>query len=269
MDALTGNDPAGSPVAANARTTENGVVTPLTEGVWKTATSWTYRHTFVDPVNGQIAAFGSIAEGETPAMLGLRLKVVGRKVVESELLVTRKGDFRCSNRNGRRSRNRCSRPSCRGAPFHTRELAAIPKRYFDAIAQGKPELIDVHPDAVRVENGFQTTSSVNRSNPSLSNPSISEGLHRFVYMQRIRQLRTPIIDTTHGLVLAIGAVDMPKMDKTIMVRGKPVEITSAGHNLPRTLLVFELFKVENGLVMDIEAVMRNGELGADMGWPSP
>src|SRR6185295_8942375 len=59
MDALTANDPAGSPVSASARTTENGVVTPLTQGVWKTATAWSYRHTFVDPVSGQIGAFGA------------------------------------------------------------------------------------------------------------------------------------------------------------------------------------------------------------------
>jgi hypothetical protein len=262
MDALTANDPAGSPVAANARTTENGVDTPLSQGIWKTATSWTYRHTFVDPVSGQIGAFGAVKEGETPAMLSLRLKVENRKVVESELLVARKGDFGLFEPAWSVEAKPVFKQVVPAERRATRaELEQIPTRYFSAIMQGKPSLIDVHPDAVRVENGFQTTM-----NPNRPTPSISEGLHRFIYMQKVRQLRTPIIDTTHGVVLAIAAVDMPKMDKTIMIRGKPHAITSERHTLPRTLFLFELFKVENGVLTSVEAVMRNAPLGGDMGW---
>jgi hypothetical protein len=263
MDALTANDPSGIPLAANARSTENGVDTPLTKGVWTTATAWTYRHTFVDPVSGQIGAFGCIKESaDLDAMLAIRLKVVNLKITESELLVTRKGDFSLYEPGWAAEPKQMFKAIVPENLRSTRaELAAIPMKYFSAIMAGDPELVPVHPDAVRVENGSQTTSS-----PQRAAPSISEGLRRLVYMQGVRQVRTPIIDATRGLVLAIVAFDMPKMDKTITVRGKPFQITSEGHNLPRTLELYELFKVEDGLITGIEAVMRNAPLGADMGW---
>jgi hypothetical protein len=263
MDALTANDPSGIPLAVNVRSTENGVDTPLTKGIWTTATAWTYRHTFVDPVSGQIGAFGTVRESaDSDAMLAIRLKVVDLKITESELLVTRKGDFSLYEPRWAAEPKPLFKAIVPEGRRSTRaELAAIPMKYFSAIMSGDPELVPVHPDAVRVENGSQTTSS-----PERAAPSISEGLRRLVYMQGVRQVRTPIIDTTHGLVLAIVAFDMPKMDKTITVRGKPLQITSEGHNLPRTLELYELFKVEGGLVTGIEAVMRNASLGADMGW---
>lgn len=263
MDALTANDPSTADLAAKVRATENGVVTPVGDGVWKTASSWSYRHTFVDLVSGQIGVMGSIREGaDKEAMLAIRLKVVGRKVTESELLVTRKGDFALFDPRWTAE----PKPVFKAivAPGHrsTRaQLAQVPKHYFDAIAAGDPSLVDVHPDAVRVENGYQTTS-----NPARGSASVSEGLRRLVYMQKARQLRTPVIDVERGLVWAIVAVDMPKMDKTITVRGKPVEVTSAGHGLPRSLVLYELFKVEDGHVTAVEAVMRNAPLGADLGW---
>jgi hypothetical protein len=85
-------------------------------------------------------------------------------------------------------------------------------------------------------------------------------------MQHARALRVPVIDEERGLAYAIVAIDMPLMNQTISVRGRPIEITAERHHLPRTLLLFELFKVESGRVTAIEAVMRNAALGADMGW---
>ena len=58
LDSLTANDPSGAPMASTLRATENGVVTPPGEGVWKTANAWNYRHTFVDPTTGGIGVFG-------------------------------------------------------------------------------------------------------------------------------------------------------------------------------------------------------------------
>lgn len=269
MDALTANDPAGAPVAANARTTENGVVTPLTAGLWKTASAWTYRHTIVDTTTGQIGVIGSVFEGAapnaTPAMIGMRLKVVGRKVVESEILVSRKGDFSLFVPDWAAEPKPLFKQIVPVERRATRaQLADIPRRYFKAIAEGKPDLLEVDPDAVRVENGYQTTS-----NPKRPSQTISEGLRRLVYMQGTRLMRTPVIDESRGLVFAILVSDMPNMDKTITVRGKAVEITSQGHRLPRSMFVFELFKVEDGMLTGVEAVLRDAPLGADQGWPAP
>jgi hypothetical protein len=137
MDSLSANDPAGAPLAAHVRSTENGQPTELTAGIWASARGWRYRHTFVDPVSGNIGAFGVVTEGA---------------------------------------------------------------------------------------------------------------------------------DQDHGLVFAIVAVDMPERTRTLTIRGAPVEINPQRQHLPRTLLLFELFKVEDGQIREVEAMMRNLPLGAEIGW---
>jgi hypothetical protein len=264
MDSMSANDPSGAPLAAHVRSTENGQPTELSAGIWASAHGWRYRHTFVDPVSGSIGALGVVSEGtDQDAMVGLRLKVESRKIVESELLVTRKGDFSLFQPRATiepRAVFNDSIPKDRRA---TRaELAEIPRHYFDAIRDGNPDLVPVHPDANRVENGVQTTNNADFG----ASASIHEGLRRLIYMQTARALRVPVIDADNGLALAIVAVDMPQMTRTLLIRGKAVEINPERQHLPRTLFLFELFKVEDGQIREIEAVMRNMTLGADMGW---
>jgi hypothetical protein len=263
MDSLSANDPAGAPLAKGARTTENGAPTPLTQGLWSTARAWRYRHTFADPMTGEIGAFGVVSEGpDKDAMTALRLKVVGRKIVESELLVARAGDFALFKPDWTSE----AKPIFTSyIPRDLRDsraaLGDIPRRYFAAIRHGDPGLVPVHPDANRFENGVQTTNA-----QGFLSSSTREGLRRLVYMQSCRGLRVPVIDPTRGLVLAVVAIDMPVMTKTLSVRGRTVEINPERQHLPRTLFLFELFKVEGGQIRAIEAVMRNMPLGADMGW---
>jgi len=264
MDSLTGNDPDGAPFASGVRSTENGIETPFTQGLWMSARGWLYRHTFVDTVTGEIGAFGSIREtGERDAMIALRLKVVAGQIAESELLVAREGDFPLFTPRAVIE----PRPAFTSfAPIDRRldraKLAAIPDRYFQAIVHGDPGRVGVHPDANRFENGVQTTNS-----PLLRAPSAAEGLRRLVYMQHYRDLRVPVIDPARGLVLAIVAFDMPELTRTLRVRGRPIEITPERQRLPRTMVMFELFKLEGERIRSIEAVMRNMAMGAALGWP--
>jgi hypothetical protein len=265
MDSLAANDPSGVPFANHVRSTENGQPTELTAGLWASARGWRYRHTFVDPVSGSIGALGVVSEGtDQDAMLGLRLKVESHKIVESELLVTRKGDFSLFQpRAATEPRAVFNDPIAKQRRATRAELAEIPRHYFDAIREGNPDLVPVHPDANRVENGVQTTNNADFG----ASTSLHEGLRRLIYMHTARALRVPVIDPDNGLALAIVAVDMPEMTRTLLIRGKPVEINPERQHLPRTLFLFELFKVEDGQIREIEAVMRNMTLGADMGWP--
>ncbi len=265
MDSLSANDPAGAPFDQNLRSTENGVLTPVRAGIWASARGWTYRHTVVDPLAGEIGAFGSIREDGTDALIAVRLKVVDRRITESELLVARKGDFALFD----------PAYAVEPAPIFTAfvpperrasraELAAIPHRYFEAIMKGDPTLVAVHPDANRVEDGVATTN-----NPALNFPSLAESLSRLIYMQHVRQMRIPVVDPARGLVWMVAVVDMPEMTRTLTIRGRPVEINPQKQHLPRTLFLCELFKVEDGRIRQIEAVMRNMPLGADVGWSAP
>ncbi|WP_188054164.1 hypothetical protein [Sphingosinithalassobacter sp. CS137] len=268
LDALSANDPASVPFAASLKATENGVAVPPGEGVWSTATAWPYRHTMVDPTTGEIVVLGVVNEGrETEgeprdAFLVVRLKVAGRQIIESELMVAREGDFPLFRPRAFNIPDPLFRAFVPAERQSTREeLEAIARGYFDGIIFGDPGRTVLHPDCNRFENGYQTTN-----NPDRLSMSCAEGLRRLRYMHSYRDVRIPVVDTDRGLVLAITAFDMPDVERTLTIRGRPHQITRERQRLPRTLFLYELFKVIDGRIVLIEAMMRNMPYGADMGW---
>ncbi|RYY26639.1 MAG: hypothetical protein EOP62_09340 [Sphingomonadales bacterium] len=269
LDGLAANDISTVPFAPGVKATENGVVSAPGEGIWKTAQMWLYRHTNVDPVTGEIVVLGSVSEGDGPdkkpldALTVVRLKVASRKIVESELLVVRPGEFALFGPRTFTDPHPLFGAQVPVAKRSTRkELAAIGRGYFDALIQGNPKRVAFHPDCNRWENGIQTTN-----NPVRRSSSCAEGMRRFPYMHSYRDVRIPIIDQERGLVLAITAFDMPLQTRTIQLRkNKSFEVTPERNRLPRTLFLYELFKIEGGRIRYIEAMMRNMPLGADLGW---
>ena len=85
LAALVARDPAKAPVAANVRFTEDAKDAKLGEGLWKTATGLgTYRQDFIDPRLGVAGTHVVVMEGDKPALVAVRLKVVGGKMVAVE-----------------------------------------------------------------------------------------------------------------------------------------------------------------------------------------
>jgi hypothetical protein len=263
LDALSANDPTAAHLSPAVKATENGVAMRPGDGVWQSATGWTYRHTFVDPGTGGIGVFGIVSEGpDKSAAVTIRLKVTNDLVTESELLVTRPGEFALFNPAITDARAVFSDYVPAGQQSSRDQLKAIARSYFTGITKADPSKVPFSPDCNRVENGVQTTNS----GPRLS-ASCAEGLKHFAYMQSFRQLRFPVVDVQRGLVWGVLAFDLPAMTKTVTIRGKPYEITPERQHLPRTLFLYELFKIEGGRIRAIEAWMRNMPIGSDMGWP--
>ncbi len=261
MDALSDNHTASAPISTSFRRTENGVDAPIGSGIWTTAEAWSYRHTFVDSLTGGIGIFGIVRETSgADAILAIRLKADGKTVSESEALVVREGEFPLFKTDMTVPREAFyryvppSRQSSRDA------LIAIAKGYFTGLSTGDPSGLDFHPDCNRRENGYQTTNNPPRMALSCAD------LYPFVYMQSFRTPDFPIVDVDRGLVLGITAFDMPEMTETVMIRGKPFNITPERQRLPRSLFLYELFKVDNGQIVAIEAFLMNTEYGQKMGW---
>lgn len=262
MDALTANDAGSLPFATTVRSTENGVAMVPGKGIWTTATAWQYRHSFVDQHNGAIGVYGIVTEGTSrKAFVTIRLKVVGRRIAESEMLVAHEGDFSLFNPVETEAKPIFGEFVPADRQSSREQLMAIAHSYFDGITRGDASAVPFHPDCNRVENGFQTTNS-----PPRITASCSEGLQRFSYMHSYRELRFPVVDPARGLVWAITAFDLPLDRRTVTIRGKPFEITPERQHLPRTLFLYELFKIEGGRIRAIEAQMRDAPLGTSMGW---
>lgn len=261
LDALVRHDSSKLPVAANLRVTENGQEVKFGDGIWKTAESFSYRQSFVDPFTGQAGFFGVVTEAATgEAIFALRLKIVNHRITEAETLVARKGAHPIFAPEALLtpkavwddivpSDERSSRPS----------MIEATDKYFEGIQTHKPEMIPFHPSCNRTENGVQTTN-----NPPRMPYDCRDSIAGLTYISRVRDRRYPIVDQEHGLVFAIVQFDIPGN----LASDPPTAEKQLQQQLrqPRSLLLFELFKIESGRIREIEAFMTNEQYGAPSAW---
>ena len=234
LDALVQNDPSNLPVSNNVRFTENGNEIKLGEGLWQTATGITYREYFVDPTAGQVLYFGVVDESGKLANLAVRLKVSGQKIDEIETIVCRKGQSSVASPESLITPNPIYDeivPETERTPGH--EMIAIANSYFDGLEQHNGENVPIDPLCNRVENGVQTTN--NPINKMFGMDTASQ-MKMFTYIGQVRDRRIMITDEERGLVGGIVIFDCPET---------------------RSILLGEVFKVVNGNIRQIEALMVN------------
>ncbi|NIQ97146.1 MAG: hypothetical protein GWN87_25420, partial [Desulfuromonadales bacterium] len=80
----------------------------------------------------------------------------------------------------------------------------------------------------------------------------------------VEQRRFPVVDEERGVVAAIVMFQIPEAD---IERERDGE-TVVRHYDPRSLYLFEAFKIRDGRVQQIEATMRDLEYGLTLDWPA-
>jgi hypothetical protein len=256
VEALAARDFSRLPLAAEVKFTENGRVLDLGEGFWKTAGApLRYRDYVLDPEGGGAAVLTALREYEGIAQLAVRLKIADRRIVEIETIVARVGDQRWF---APQNLERLSGIFGEAVPAAQRSsraaLVAAADAYFTAIeTEGTLEFVQAPfgPGVKRFENGLQTTNVTD--NPLLERhtwpPELQ--LERAAYKGTIvTDRRYPVVDLERGSVLAVA---------TFRREG---EHTS-------TLLLAEIFKVTEGKIREIRAVILNLPNGAGTGWTAP
>ena len=272
LAALVAHDPSRLPLAKMVKFTENGQRLDLGDGLWNTASAQgSYKLYVADPQAGQVGFFGTIRENGTPAILALRLKVENRQIFEIEMLVAR-------DATGAQNLEKLGSPHpvfLEAVPPSERasreELIKIANMYFTGLERNDGK--GVYPftdDCNRIENGKQTTN-----NPSESawpsdidalgcKAQFETGFFRFV--TRIRDRRFMVVDQERGLVFAFVFFDHAGNILTVKLSdGNTIPI---GVTRPFTWEIAELFKVENGLIRQIEAVLGEAPYGMNSGWSS-
>jgi hypothetical protein len=249
LEAMLAHNPAALRVSPDLKATENGKLLKLGDGLWKTAKGIPFRQAFADPPTGQAGFFGVVAEesGER-ALFVLRLRVRRRDIREVETLVARKGAHNLFNPEALTAPNPIFDATVADPDRTAREgLIGVANSYFDGIEAHQASGIPFHPDCNRRENGVLVTNTAPRwMSCAASIPAVS-------YISKVRSRRFPIVDEARGLVLAAVHFDIPA--------GPP-----APGNGPRSVLLYELFKIESGRIRDIEAFLMNAPLGASNGW---
>jgi hypothetical protein len=285
LDAVTAHDPKMAPLAPNVKFTENGQKLIIPDGLWNSMAGKGAYRLFVDDPQAQSVAFiGTIQEeGRTPSepipgVIALRLKLKNRQITEAETFVVRNKDA-------------ADRLNKLGAPNHL-FLEAIPEdqrmsradliktanMYFSGMQQNDGK--GVYPftdDCNRIENGMQATNAPLKEGQTKPDPATASnysaswnckeqfqsGLLHFV--TRIRDRRYVAVDRERGLVFAFTFFDH-SAGKTRHFETPSGRSVVAGPTQPWTWEIAEMFKLENGKIRQIEAVLDRSPYGMLSGW---
>jgi hypothetical protein len=263
--AVAAHDPAKLPHTANVRYSENNVEMPLGEGLWQTSDGWgSYKVYVADPQAGEVGFLAVANEDGNLSCFAGRLKVAGQKVSEIEIVAARP--------------ERPSPPSANGIPvggpqnLHDKplfnedvpadqrvsrqELIRLANGYFDTIQLNTGKIYtNFDPDCQRMENGSVTANNPNATNPVAKmgcQAQLETGLLKIVTRARDRRF---VVDEQHQLVYVAtffdhnGTVRQNKLvDGSVRTIGMPFD-------RPYSFLIFELFRVKDDKIRQIEAVL--------------
>jgi hypothetical protein len=270
-EALAAHDPGRLPTAAQVKFTENLV--PLKfgkEGLWRTANG---RRDFniyaADPARGDVVWIGIVKENDTPKMLAVRLKVMGRRITEAETVVGRVGLAAADTVPGPRPDFARVEPA---ATRSTREkLIAIASSNWDAMENGDGSLAPYAQDCERYDNGRKTTNGPSPGPGAAAPPSdpaakatgeigdlgcfgqMNSG--RFKNGNHVRPRRVWAVDREHGLVVGLYTPNVPGTARQLTLRNGQVLKMGPDEMIPFTIVQTEMFKIVDGQISRVEVVL--------------
>ena len=266
MAAVAAHDPSKLPHSANARYSENNVEMPLGEGLWQTSDGWgSYKVYIDDPQAGQVGFLGVANEDTHLSVFAARLKVVNQKVTEIEVLVARPDRPGPASGSGNLTggpENLNDKPLfSEDEPADQRvsrdKLIALANGYFDTIQLNTGKIYTTFdPDCQRMENGSITANNPNpNANPVARmgcQAQLETGMLKMVTRCRDRRY---VVDEQRQMVFAATFFDHNgTVRKNTLVDGT-VRTIGPPFDRPYTFLIFELFKIKNGKIRQIEAVL--------------
>lgn len=265
LTALAAHDARSLPLAKNARYTENGQQMGFDNGLWQTMSKvGAYRHMFADPASGQFGVFATMDENGHGLVLGMRVKLELGLIAEVELVTYRTGAGPAWNDAGYGNLEKMGRPKpVWNAPstkhLSRQELAQAANYYFEGIQNDNGKgYYPFTADCNRIENGAQTTN-----NPGIvkmgpvdlgalgCKAQFETGLYGVV--TRVHDRRYAVIDEDRQAVFALAVFDHCGCKKSLtMPNGTKVDV--GFFNKPSSILLTEAFKIDNGLIRQVEAV---------------
>jgi hypothetical protein len=275
--ALIEHDASHLPLAPNARYTENAQDLKIGDGLWGTLTGWgSYKLYIDDPENGSVAYVGVTDEAGMGGLLVTRLRVVNRKITEIETLITRKETAVSFTRPDGFTDPKVA-PRLAGfledVPEAEREsqkdLIAQTDLYFDGIEKSSGSIVPFAPDVIRVENGTQTCPSTFGALSHNGQPmGCAAGLdsHLFEYIYPIHPRVYNVVDRQRGIVMGSFMFNTSGKVKTVNVPGIGKVDESPAALRPFSEEVDEIFKIKDGKIDSIIAVMTGLPYGDTSGW---
>jgi hypothetical protein len=259
LAAIVAHDPSKLPHSANVRYTENNVELKLGDGLWATATGiGKYKIYMDDPEQGSVGYFGVVEEDGHPGILGARLKVANRKLTEIETFVARPEGATAGlgSADNLKDKPIFSEDVPESERLSRDKLIVLADGYFSTIQENTGEIkTSFDPGCQRVENGGITANNPNGTAVSKMGceAQLKTGLLRFV--TRCRDRRFVVVDQQKGLVLVSTFFDHTGALTTFkLVDGSDFHVRPP-FDRPFSFVILELFKVNQGKLKQIEAVI--------------
>ena len=272
LAALRAKDVSRLALAPDARFSENNVPLEPGDGLWNTISGVRPRYDLkaADSRSRQVCWFGIVEEHDVPAIMALRLALAeDGRIVEAETIVCRQvelGPFpSVATYREPRSLMLADVPQAQRAPRE--RMIAIANGYFDTIERNDGTLhVEFTDDCDRIENGLQTTN-VEIDGYPIARMGTAEQfrLGQYIYDDRLRDRRFPLVDEEKGLVLAAGFIDHS---------GRIAEVTWTDGSrhpsmflYPHSYVLLELFKIVEGKIAGVEAVFVTVPYNMRSAWP--
>jgi len=270
LAAMAAHDSSTLLLARDVKYTENGQLLKLGDGFWGTASGPpSYRIYADDPQQGEAMFMGVLPENGAPVILGLRIKVELHRIAEIEAIIARKEAGSIARPENLVTPNPIFAETVPTAERRSRQnMIAIANSYFSAIEKGHASFVPFDANCDRIESGVQTTN--NKS--AATNPGSVLGLgcadqiktRNFQPDTLIRDRRFAVIDEERGLVFVLGFFDHDATLRSYsLADGRTVKQTRSG---PWTWEIAEMFKIQDGKIMRVEAIVNTGIYGMKAGW---
>ena len=278
LQALVSHDPAGLPVTRNIRYTENGVRLNLGDGLWQTASALpTYRLDVIDDEADQVGLLGRISENGNNNWFAVRLKVErDRRISQIEVLVNRSigagpgaGPPGGPQANGE-PHPLMAQPVAADRRASRAELVSAGNSYFTGMADEKSGAnVPFSPLCQRRENGTVTANKPSAPQGSMQwmdcKSQFDTGFS--VIVTNIRERRFEVVDRTRGLAFGWGYFDHDgthaRFSRTL---DHQLVAVNSMFRQPITFYIAEVFKVTDGRIRQIEAVLTTVPFRMESGW---
>lgn len=274
MSALAAKDPSKLPLTREARYTENGQELKLGDGLWGTIDRLgDYRLTFVDPQTEEAGAFFTVMESGRQAIVGVRLQIQSAsKINQIESIVARRTPGIGAGPGGGAPPVLTPKPIFYEdvPPAERRgraQMLAITNSYFEGLEEGTETLTPFDPNCQRQENGM-TTAGNPQAPPGMSRMSCGAqfATHFSPFITHVRERRYPIMDVEKGLGFGIVFFDHAGVIKDVKLTDGSILHVPPPFDAPYSFYIFELFKIQDGKIMRVEAVLDTVPYGMRSGW---
>ena len=275
LSALAANDAGLAPFADNARFTENAQVLQLDDGLWNTATRGPadYRLAVADPTTAQAGFYVLMEESGNPIWLAGRLKVKERAISELETVVVRAGAG-FGNFDLDAPSDVWDRIVEPGQRLPREQLIEIADRYLEALEKNLADFVPFDNNCRRLENGIQTANNpASRGfgadgGPNVGAMSCRDNINSMMwrYITDIDPRRYLVADEERGIVFGVFMFHHDGTHETIEIPGFGEYSYSGAARRPFTTVIPEMFKIVDGKILQIEAVMTAVPYGSKSGW---